>query len=311
MYLQDISQQLTIYVGICLFIAGIIGNGINIWIFIGKRSYRTTPCTFYFLIESIYNILIVCISLSDRILNIGFDVDIKHESNLWCKIRQFSLAVLSPLSITCSCLAMIDQFLVTSRSQSLRNCSQMKWTYRKTILLIYLNYFEPKLAVYDETSIMEKYHQTLATNRPEIDLKRPLRFGGDSESKFCFYLYLGIKSTPCCINAAKAKNKVFKIENLFDNCGVVSSSILHSYGEKRETRNKITLTPMYANVTHIQISPDNGAINEKIPLEENDRTNYGFVFVNFKPGFGFSGLLIKMLMPRFIHGLLKSTTLSR
>ena len=58
------------------------------------------------------------------------------------------------------------------------------------------------------------------------------------------------------------------MENLFDNCGVVSSSILHSYGEKRETRKSITLTPIYANVTHIQISFDNGAINEKISSTE-------------------------------------------
>ena len=172
MYLQDISQQLTIYVGICLFIAGIIGNGINIWIFIGKRSYRTTPCTFYFLIESIYNILIVCISLSDRILNIGFDVDIKHESNLWCKIRQFSLAVLSPLSITCSCLAMIDQFLVTSRSQSLRNCSQMKWTYRMLIIanIIWFSNGIPYVFYYNVGSVTNSCVNT----NPNFDIYIPI-----------------------------------------------------------------------------------------------------------------------------------------
>ena len=89
---------------------------------------------------------------------------------------------------------------------------------------------KPKLAVYDETKIIEKYHQTLATRRPEIDLNE---FENEKSMKTkqnltLIYRYLGIKSTPCCIKAAKAKNNVFKMENLFDNCGVASSSILHS-----------------------------------------------------------------------------------
>jgi hypothetical protein len=87
-------------------------------------------------------------------------------------------------------------------------------------------------------------------------------------------IHLGMKSTPCCMNAASAKNSVFKIENLFDSCGVVSSSMLHSYGEKRETRKRITLTPIYANVTHIQISFDNGAMNENTPEINNNNEPY-------------------------------------
>jgi hypothetical protein len=120
--------------------------------------------------------------------------------------------------------------------------------------------YEPKLAVYDDTRIIEKYHHTLATNRPDIDLKYQ-----KSNKNLFEIIYLGIKSTPCCIKAANAKNSVFNIENLFDNCDVASSSILHSYGEKRETRKSITLTPIYANVTHIHISLDNGVINENTP----------------------------------------------
>ncbi len=80
-----------------------------------------------------------------------------------------------------------------------------------------------------------------------------------------------MKSTPCCINAANAKKSVFKIENLFDNCNAFSVSTCHSYGEKRETRKSITVTPIYANVTHIQISFDNGAINEKTPWQKTNK----------------------------------------
>jgi len=45
----------------------------------------------------------------------------------------------------------------------------------------------------------------------------------------------------------------------------VWSSICHSKGLKRLTRNNTTLTPMYANITHIQISYDRGFMKEKTP----------------------------------------------
>lgn len=133
MTLEYTSQRLTLYVGYCLFITGIIGNGINIWVF-SKYSYRRIPCTFYFLIGSICNILIIVINLSNRLLTVGYQIDLAGSSDVWCKTRQFLLVLTSPLAITCSCLAMIDQFFVTSRSQSLRNCSQIKWTYRILII---------------------------------------------------------------------------------------------------------------------------------------------------------------------------------
>lgn len=131
-----LSQQITIYIGICLFTAGLVGNGINIWVFISKNSYRTTPCTFYFLIGSMNNVIVVFISLSNRILTVGYGIDLTRLSNPWCKIREFSLVFSSCLSVTCSCLAMIDQYLVTSRKNSLRRRSQIKWTHRTMIIII-------------------------------------------------------------------------------------------------------------------------------------------------------------------------------
>ena len=83
----------------------------------------------------------------------------------------------------------------------------------KNVIELVAFYFAlPKLAVYDDTRIMEKYHQTPATKRPDIDLPTELRC--IHSKRIC---YLGIKSTPCCMKAARAKKSVFKIENLFDN----------------------------------------------------------------------------------------------
>ena len=55
MSLLYISQQITIYGGLLLVVAGVLGNGMNVLVFSSVRAYRKTPCAFYFLIESIHN----------------------------------------------------------------------------------------------------------------------------------------------------------------------------------------------------------------------------------------------------------------
>jgi len=89
MSLLYISQQFTIYTGFGLLLAGIVGNGLNILILSTVHAYRTTPCTFYFLVGSIVNIIYILINLITRILNVGYVIDYTNTSSILCKIRHF------------------------------------------------------------------------------------------------------------------------------------------------------------------------------------------------------------------------------
>lgn len=111
MELLYIGQQLTIYVGFMLLFSGVVGNGMNIFIFAYVQNYRQTPCTFYFLVESINNILHILINLTSRIVSAGYGIDLTRTSVLWCKARYFFFGFLGLNSLSCSCLAIIDQFL--------------------------------------------------------------------------------------------------------------------------------------------------------------------------------------------------------
>lgn len=115
---------------------GLVGNLINIWIFGSKKSYRETPSTFYFLIGSVVNLSVVVSALLNRIIQVGFGINLANLSEAWCKIRQFLVIFSTCLSLTCSCLTVIDQFFVTSRNNFLRRCSQIKWSYRIMIIVI-------------------------------------------------------------------------------------------------------------------------------------------------------------------------------
>jgi hypothetical protein len=130
MSLLYIGQQITIYTNFFLIILGVVGNGINVLVFSSVRSYRRTPCTFYFLIASIYNIGQILIILPSRIVVAGYGIDLTRTSTSWCKIRPFIIVTISLTSLTYSCLATIDQFFATSQRANVRRLSSIKWAHR-------------------------------------------------------------------------------------------------------------------------------------------------------------------------------------
>jgi hypothetical protein len=136
MSLTYIGEQITIYGGLFILIVGVVGNGINVLVFSSVRNYRTTPCTFYFLIASIFNIVYITINLISRIVSFGFGIDLTRTSTSWCKMRSFCLFTLSLITLTCSCLATIDQYFATSQSANLRRFSNIKWAHRIVIIVI-------------------------------------------------------------------------------------------------------------------------------------------------------------------------------
>jgi hypothetical protein len=136
MSLEYLARQLTIYVGCILLITGIVGNGMNIFIFSSVRSYRRTPCTFYFLVCSIHNILYILINLPVRIASTALNIDLNIHSLVWCRVQSFFIGYLGLTSFTLSCLTTIDQFFATSRSAWLRRCSKIQWAHRIVLAVI-------------------------------------------------------------------------------------------------------------------------------------------------------------------------------
>jgi hypothetical protein len=104
-------------------------------IFSTIHTYRRTPCSFYFLVGSIINIIYILINLITRIVTAANGFDLTQTSLIWCKARAFFAGSLAGISLTCSCLATIDQFLVTSTSVHVRRYSNIRWTHRILIIV--------------------------------------------------------------------------------------------------------------------------------------------------------------------------------
>ncbi|CAF1423290.1 unnamed protein product [Rotaria sordida] len=107
------SQQINIYVGTFILIIGMIGEILNIIVFLSLQTFRQNSCAFYLIFMSFFNIGQLIFSLFPRIMTSGFVIDWTQTSLFYCKFKGYILQICSLTSFTCICLATIDQFMAT------------------------------------------------------------------------------------------------------------------------------------------------------------------------------------------------------
>ena len=123
---QILSQYLSLTVGFVLLIFGVVGDCLNIFIFLTVDQYKQNACSLYMLAGSFVDLLFLLVGLTTRILNQGFNKDLTLFSPVWCKMRSSLLDILSLCSFTFVCLQSMDIFFATSRSVSMRQRSNIK-----------------------------------------------------------------------------------------------------------------------------------------------------------------------------------------
>ncbi|CAF0931545.1 unnamed protein product [Adineta steineri] len=116
--LNYISQQLNIYLGIAMFILGIIGSLWNMLIF-RHYYFRLSSCCIYMLAGSIASLIQLIFGLLIRILSEGFNIDLDLTNIAWCKIRNYITYCASLTALSCFVWTSIDRYLST--------CRQIKW----------------------------------------------------------------------------------------------------------------------------------------------------------------------------------------
>jgi len=134
--LAHISQEITIAVGSTIFVAGVIGNFLNIIVFLSLRTFRENSCAFYLIVMSFVNIGNLMTGLLSRIIISGFAIDWTLISSFYCKFRWYCLQFCVLTSFTCTCLAIIDQYMATNARLRWRQWSNIKIARRLTIIVI-------------------------------------------------------------------------------------------------------------------------------------------------------------------------------
>ncbi|CAF1119295.1 unnamed protein product [Adineta steineri] len=123
--LQLATEYIAIAIGFPILIAGIIGNFLNILVFLTLGNYKTNASSFYMLAKSIFDLSALIFGLIGHILIQGFRSS-AMTSETWCRIRIPLLYISSLSSYTCLCLQSIDSFLCSSRNAVLRQQSTVQ-----------------------------------------------------------------------------------------------------------------------------------------------------------------------------------------
>ncbi|CAF0855809.1 unnamed protein product [Adineta ricciae] len=128
-----------------IFVLGMIGNAINIWIFT-RKSLQKNPCSIYFCSASIVSLLALCSGLMSRLLG-GYSIDLTTWNSVLCKLRFYfyylSIVLLSWFLV----FASLDRFLSTSQFVNYRKLSCTRVAYRLVFcstvfnILLYLQVF--------------------------------------------------------------------------------------------------------------------------------------------------------------------------
>ena len=149
-----IAKQITIYLGTFTLVAGVVGGFLTTVVFLSLRTFRESPCAFYLTIMSIVNIGQMLTGLLSRIVTTGFNIDWSQTSLFFCKFRYYCFQICSLTSMTCICLATIDQYLITCTRPRWQRWSNIKlarrlvvifvviWILHNTPYLIYYNHVE-------------------------------------------------------------------------------------------------------------------------------------------------------------------------
>ena len=148
--LEYATRQVSIYLGVPMLIVGVVGGVCNLIVFLSLRTFRRNSCAFYLTVMSFVNIVILVTSLLSRITISGFGVDWSQSSVLYCKWRAYINQGSILMSLTCICLATIDQYLSTRVSSRLPYGSDMKLTRIITVLflVVWLLHGTPHLFYY-------------------------------------------------------------------------------------------------------------------------------------------------------------------
>jgi hypothetical protein len=120
-----VAEQYTFYVNYIVFVAGLIGNILNILVFTKLKLFRGNRCAFYLIVESIANIALLSAIVIPQIFQMIYGADPSNLSLIWCKIRTTIGEPWRLLVSSSVCFEAFDQFLSTNHRFVLRQLSTL------------------------------------------------------------------------------------------------------------------------------------------------------------------------------------------
>ena len=126
--LESTSKYLYRYGGVLLIGFGTIGCSLNILVF-NQKKFCKNPCSIYFLIANIFNLLFIHSLLLMTTLESGFNIHLNVKSLLLCRLCFYTSLISNVLSTYCLLLASFNRALVTSPQYFVQNRAGQHFAY--------------------------------------------------------------------------------------------------------------------------------------------------------------------------------------
>jgi hypothetical protein len=165
-------QQIAKYYGIPVFIMGVSGGFLNIIVFLSLKTFRQSSCAFYLMVMSAFDLGRFFSSTLAGIIWSGFGIDWTLSSLFYCKIKVFLYSTCSLNSMTCLCLAIIDQYFATCSRPHWQQWCNIKLAYRLTAVfsIIWILHGIPYFVFYDHI-ILSPTNKTICQITNNIFIK--------------------------------------------------------------------------------------------------------------------------------------------
>lgn len=136
-YINYISNQVGRYASIFIFIFGVTGNILNIFV-LSRRCFRKNSCAILFLVSSVANLIAILSGLTSR-MSSNWTIDPTNNDRSLCKLRAFILNIARTVALWLITLAAIDRWLLSSTNARLRRKSTLKNAQRGIIVVIIIS----------------------------------------------------------------------------------------------------------------------------------------------------------------------------
>ncbi|CAF1301831.1 unnamed protein product [Adineta steineri] len=124
--LQSAFRYPSLILGFILLIGGVLGNILNILVFMKVKNYKNNACSLYMFVRTFIDLYILLTGLTTRILATGFQIDFTLMNRIWCKTRLGLSNINSESTYTLICLQAIDAFMCSSPSAGVRQKSNIR-----------------------------------------------------------------------------------------------------------------------------------------------------------------------------------------
>jgi uncharacterized membrane protein (DUF485 family) len=136
-HLKTIISRINVYLGILIFVFGIVGNILNILI-LSQRPLRSNTCVLIFIASSIAGIITILSGLTARILS-NWEAGISDTVRWVCKLRIFVSLTFRLVTFWMMMLATIDRWIVSSTNPRFRQLSSIKNVLRSILAIIFFS----------------------------------------------------------------------------------------------------------------------------------------------------------------------------